>query len=154
MSIVGRNGITFFELDFPTLSRCIDASRRLKQNFLNGFNTIWVVHSQNEKYSASQLSQISSYVVPLPARQRGAFRDRRGRWAGSGGREVPEDERRFSDGEVVWSWHLDAGVKLATMPAHRACDSGKKARSLGSTKETVKTIARGKPDRSDFTCGD
>jgi hypothetical protein len=34
---------------------------------------------------------------------------------------------------------------LVTMLAHRTGDGGKKARSPGSTKETVKTIAQGKP---------
>jgi len=39
------------------------------------------------------------------------------------------DERGLADGEAVWSWRPDAGVKLATMPAHHADDGGKKARS-------------------------
>lgn len=33
--------------------------------------------------------------------------------AGSDGREAPVDDRRVADGEVVWSWHPDAGVKPA-----------------------------------------
>jgi hypothetical protein len=36
-----------------------------------------------------------------------------------------------ADGEAVWSRHPDAGVKCATMLAHRADDGGKKARSPG-----------------------
>ena len=45
-----------------------------------------------------------------------------------------------ADGEVVWSRRLDAGVKLVTMLCIVTCDGDKKARSPGSTKETVKTI--------------
>jgi hypothetical protein len=40
--------------------------------------------------------------------------------AGDGGDDRPER----ADGEVVWSWRPDAGVKLATMLAHRADDGG------------------------------
>jgi hypothetical protein len=32
-----------------------------------------------------------------------------------------------ADGEIVWSRRPDAGVKLATMLAHRADDGGKQA---------------------------
>ena len=64
-------------------------------------------------------------------------------------RMASPDERRFlADGEVVWSSHPDADVKLATMLSHRADDGGKKARlTRESAKETVKTIVQGMPDR-------
>jgi hypothetical protein len=53
----------------------------------------------------------------------------------------------------VRSWLPDAGVKPAEDES--AGEGGKKARfTQESTKETVKTIARGKPDRSGWTCGD
>ena len=41
---------------------------------------------------------------------------------------ISADERRFADGEVVWSWHPDAGAKsvdasppmtVAKKPGHR-----------------------------------
>jgi len=52
----------------------------------------------------------------------------------------------IADGEVVWSWRPDAGAKSAKMLPHLAGDGGKKARFTGeSTKETVKTIAQGRP---------
>ena len=46
-----------------------------------------------------------------------------------------------ADGEVVWSWRPDAGVKLAELspPATVANKPGHRE----STKETVKTIACG-----------
>ena len=49
-----------------------------------------------------------------------------------------------ADGEVVWSWRPDAGVKRAERSAR---EGGKKARfPRESTKDTVKTIAQGRPD--------
>jgi hypothetical protein len=33
-----------------------------------------------------------------------------------------------ADGEAVWSWRPDAGVKFAMMLTHHADDGGKKAR--------------------------
>jgi len=57
-----------------------------------------------------------------------------------------------ADGEVVWSRSPDAGIKLTG--DRSVGEGGKKARfARESTKETVKTIARGKPDRSGWTCG-
>ena len=55
-----------------------------------------------------------------------------------------------ADGEVVWSWHPDAGVKSAL---RRAGDGGQNARSTGeSTVYAVKTIAWGMPGDSGVTC--
>jgi len=49
-----------------------------------------------------------------------------------------------ADGEVVWSWHPDAGVKLAEgIPqATVAKEPGRR----GEHEVTVKTIAQGRPD--------
>ncbi len=63
-----------------------------------------------------------SVVVFAPSRpDRGAFRERHGRGAGCGGRDG--DARRAAlkaDGEVVWSWRPDAGVKVCGFsPAKR-----------------------------------
>jgi len=35
------------------------------------------------------------------------------------------------DGQVAWSWHPDADVKVAAMLTHRAADGGQKARRTG-----------------------
>jgi len=48
----------------------------------------------------------------------------------------------FADGEVVWSWRPDAGVKLAEFFRERRWQ--KSPVTGESTKESVKTIARGK----------
>ena len=54
-----------------------------------------------------------------------------------------------ADGEVVWSWLPDAGVKLAL---RRADDGDKQSPVTGeSTKEPVKTIAWGMPGDSGVT---
>ena len=42
-----------------------------------------------------------------------------------------------ADGEVVWSWHPDAGVKFAF---RRADDGGKKARSPGRARISRKPL--------------
>ena len=69
------------------------------------------------------------------------------RGAGCDGREnCARRLQFFVDGEVVWSCPPDAGVKPVEISTS---EGGKKARlTRESTKETVKTIARGKPDRS------
>lgn len=88
-------------------------------------------------------------LVPLEGRTR-----RHLRGAGCDGRESGvRRSQLFANGEVVWSRPPDAGVK--PMEDDSVGDGGKKARfTQESTKETVKTIARGKPDRSGWTCGD
>jgi hypothetical protein len=51
-----------------------------------------------------------------------------------------------ADGEVVWFWRLDAGVKLVTMQAHRAGDGDNKARSPGrARRKPLKPIAQEAP---------
>ena len=42
-----------------------------------------------------------------------------------------------ADGEIVWSWHPDAGVKFAF---RRADDGGKKARSPGRARISRKPL--------------
>ena len=55
-----------------------------------------------------------------------------------------------ADGEGVWSWHPDAGVKFAMRSAG---DGGQNARSTGeSAVYAVKTIAWGMPGDSGVTC--
>jgi len=50
-----------------------------------------------------------------------------------------------ADGEVVWSWRRDPGVKLCGKP-HMATVA-RKAAHRGEHEAVVKTIARGKPVR-------
>ena len=60
-------------------------------------------------------------------------------------RTARETNDADADDEVVWSWRPDAGAKSCGDEPRD--DRGKKARFPGeSTKEAVKTIARGMPD--------
>jgi hypothetical protein len=62
---------------------------------------------------------------------RGAARDRHERAVGCGGRKCGERRTpRPADGEAVWSWRPDAGVKFLRSKILRG-DGGKKARSPG-----------------------
>jgi hypothetical protein len=51
------------------------------------------------------------------------------------------DERRHADGEVVWSWRPDAGVKVARQ-MKPAADRGKKAGPWGEHEVNRKTSRR------------
>ena len=56
------------------------------------------------------------HAVPFP--KRGALRDRHERWKRDAmDAKVVRDERTDADGQAVWSWRPDAGVKLAKMIA-------------------------------------
>src|SRR6516164_8903685 len=52
-----------------------------------------------------------------------------------------------ADGEVVWSRHTKAGVKLATMLCIAPMTEAKKPGLRGERAGNRKTIARGMPDR-------
>ena len=51
-----------------------------------------------------------------------------------------------ADGEVVWSWRPDAGVKFAMMLCITRMTVTTKPVTGESMKETVKTIAQGRPE--------
>src|ERR1700761_7972860 len=46
---------------------------------------------------------------------------------------VRRTSARVADGEVVWSWRPDAGVKPVAMLGHRAGDGGKKSPVTGES---------------------
>src|SRR5262249_31636034 len=120
--------------------------------FQNDLNMLRMFKTSFGKYSCLRKAEIMRLIlrlVPLEGRTR-----RHLRGAGCDGRDgCARRTRPVADGEVVWSWLPDAGVKPAE--DNSAGEGGKKARlTQESTKETVKTIARGKPDRSGWTCGD
>jgi hypothetical protein len=77
-----------------------------------------------------------------PAPERGALRDRHGRWARDAmDAAMCETNALPADGEVVWSWRPDAGVKFAgDDPAN---DGGKKARSPGRARNKLLKPSRG-----------
>ncbi|HVX78099.1 MAG TPA: hypothetical protein VHB49_18355, partial [Bradyrhizobium sp.] len=77
-----------------------------------------------------------SHLPRIPPHAEGRFAVVTNVEAGRDGRETSQhsfyedaDERGLADGEAVWSWRPDAGVKLATMLPHCADDGDNKARS-------------------------
>src|SRR5579872_1462971 len=90
------------------------------------------------------------YISLRPASTRGAARDRHERGAGCGGRFGAFDEWRAR--RTAKTCGSDAPTLASSLRRHPASDGGKKARlTRKSTKETVKTIARGMPGVSGVT---
>jgi hypothetical protein len=50
-----------------------------------------------------------------------------------------------ADGEIVWSWRSDAGVKFANTLTRLADDGGNQAWSPGRSRISRNTIAQGRP---------
>jgi len=75
----------------------------------------WVSRLSKNSLAPTGKSPLGPRAIPRP--KRGAYRDRHGRWARDAMAEVSRGRRarEFSDGEVVWSWRPDAGVKPATI---------------------------------------
>jgi hypothetical protein len=114
----------------------------LRPEKINGIT----VQPRAQKYSAS-----------LPTQITGVFRTvsslTRGRWPSSrtlGWDAVDADalltNSADADGEVVWFRRPDAGVKFAMMLRITRMTVTIKPVTEESTKETVKTIAQGRPD--------
>jgi hypothetical protein len=100
--------------------------------------------SPDAKISAFRKSET---VVPSarPASTQGAYASSRTRGGMQWTRVASQDERhQRADGQGVWSWRPDAGVKSAIRSAG---DGGKRARSPGEHVIGVKTIAQGRPDQ-------
>src|SRR6266851_7427805 len=75
-------------------------------------------------------TEIANQSISTASRstQRGVSRTSRTSGRDAVDAAVRETGDLAADGQVVWSWHLDAGVKLAVGPAG---DGGKRARSPG-----------------------
>ncbi len=89
----------------------------------------------------------SVYAAPRPASPGGALGQsspnvRRDAVAAG----VPKDERLFADGEVVWSWRPDAGVKFATMLRITRMMGARKPVPRGERDISRKATAQGMPD--------
>src|SRR5882757_8574440 len=68
------------------------------------------------------------------------------RWTHIAGRSCCATSGACADGEVVWSWRSDAGVKLAKTLTRLADDGGNQAWSPGRSRISRKAIAQGRPD--------
>jgi hypothetical protein len=125
---------------------------RLEEKFSRGINVIWVVQSCLQKYCGSLLTQISSTSSPsCPKEGRLEIVTDAGQDAVDAGCALTN----ALGSRTAKSCGPDAsmvGVKLAMMAMsalsgptrrHHAGDGDNKARSPGSAKETVKTIACG-----------
>src|SRR5437868_12311867 len=90
----------------------------------------------------SLVGQISGSLPPVPRSiKRGASRSSRTLGAGCDGRFGGAlTSGAKADGEGVWSWHPDAGVKFAEVIS--ADDGGKRARSPGRARRKPLTPSR------------
>src|SRR6267142_4804825 len=68
------------------------------------------------------------------------------RWTHIAGRSSCATSGVCADGEVVWSWRSDAGVKLAKTLTRLADDGGNQAWSPGRSRISRNTVAQGRPD--------
>ena len=92
----------------------------------------------------------SPYIRIRPVPPRGVSRSSRTRGGMRWTRRALLTKALEADGEVVWSWRPDAGVKSrGIIPARRRWQ--KSPITGESTKETVKTIARGMPGDTGVT---
>jgi len=88
----------------------------------------WPVQPFAQKYSSSRFAQIKT-ITHAVLFHRGAARDRHERGAGCDGRWCCFwRTAREADGEVVWFWCPDAGIKFCGKTQD---DGGNKARSPG-----------------------
>ena len=109
------------------------AQNRVRQNanLMSLFKLIWVVQSPGQKYLACAVGQINATDSRVLHSQEGRTRRHERRARDAVDAMASLDERGFvADGEVVWSWHPDAGVKFRGKRFLRD-DGGKRARSLG-----------------------
>jgi hypothetical protein len=93
--------------------------------------------------------------LAIPPHHEGRSRDRHGTWSGlrwTLWRQVISHRTRTpaADGEVVWSWRRDPGVKLARSIALTTV--ARQAAHRGEHEGNRKTIARGKPGCLGCTC--
>ncbi|SRR6266851_1089303 len=114
------------------------------------------VQPRLQKYFCFRAPQITSRTLPSRAHKRGASRSSRTLGAGCDGRgsvrraKCARTNDAFADGEVVWSWRPDAGVKLAERSAD---DGGKRARSPGRARRKLLKPSRRECRLMRCTCG-
>jgi hypothetical protein len=91
------------------------------------------------------MGQISGISPPVSPDKRGGSRSsRNARWDAVDA-EAPLTNGADADGEVVWFWRPDAGVKFLGSKLLRG-DGGKKAVHRGEHVISRKTTAQGRPD--------
>ena len=135
-------------------------SRSRKINFTKLFKSVTWLGRPRDNISLS-LFQNLCFPDPTLPRSRGTYRDRHETLeAGCGGRGriatllAASTNDVNADGQVAWSRYPDAGIKSATMLAHRADDGGQKARrTRESAKQPLKPSRREGRVVLGWTCG-
>ncbi len=104
------------------------------------------VQPPRKKYFAFSETQISCSVRTVPARSRGAYRDRHGRWAWDAvDAAATRDERRTKrTAKACGPGAPTLALRFAGLSSRN--DGGKRARSPGRARISRKTIAQGRPD--------
>jgi hypothetical protein len=97
----------------PAIGRvAVPAIVLVNSNLLKQFNLIWVVQSRSRKYFASRFGRNSFIASIIPPRQEGVSRSSRNVERDVMDADVPLTNGTDADGEAVWSWRPDAGVKF------------------------------------------
>jgi hypothetical protein len=137
--------------EFADYCRFSRIERRSETTIFPGKSTRFGSSSPRWKNKALCVDPKSPPSSALSHPGRGAYRDRHERGVRCGGRGWHQVRCKArgrmeppADGEVVWFWHPDADAKSAnTIRGRRWQESPVTGKS---TKETVKTIAQGRPD--------
>jgi hypothetical protein len=116
---------------------------RLKTNFVSGFKLIWVSGPGAKKSFFPKIGNCGNFHPSRSSRGALAIVTNVGRDAMDA--EVPLTSGAEADGEIVWSWRRDAGVKSAEVipPATVA----KEPFTGESTYKPSKPFAQGRPDQ-------
>jgi hypothetical protein len=88
------------------------------------------VQPSAQKYFASAVGQIRGVTPRVSPDERGVAHVTSARWDAVDATLAQDERKAVADGEVVWSWRRDAGVKFVRGEP-LAGDGGKKARSPG-----------------------
>jgi hypothetical protein len=111
-------------------SRASQISRhRLRQNNTTG-KSAKPVQTSLQKYFAFGVGQITGLNPRVSPDERGVAHVTNARWDAVDATLAHDERRAVADGEVVWFWRRDAGVKFVRSKL-LAGDGGKKARSPG-----------------------
>ena len=84
---------------------------RLKANFVSGIKLIWVSSPGAKKYCFPKIGNCGNFHPSRSSKGALAIVTNVGRDAMDA--EVPLTSGAEADGEIVWSWRRDAGVKSA-----------------------------------------
>ena len=102
------------------------------------------VQCSQQKYSAFAVGQITDLNPRVSPDERGVAHVTNARWDAVDAALAQDVRKAVADGEVVWSWRPDAGVKLCG--SIRTATVARKPVHRGERAISRKTIAQGRPD--------